>query len=94
MDSAPKKDFVSRLRQFLRLDKLSPTVRCVIVGILGGVVLLAGIAMIFLPGPAFIVIPLGLTILALEFNWARNYLHRARDYFEKMKKRHRKKTAS
>jgi hypothetical protein len=40
------------------------------------------------------VIPLGLAILAMEFDWARKYLHKARDYFEKLKKRHRKKTAS
>lgn len=42
-----------------------------IVIVLGFTVLLIGIAMIALPGPAFIVIPLGLAILASEFVWAR-----------------------
>ena len=32
--------------------------------------MLVGIAMIVLPGPGFIVIPLGLAILATEFVWA------------------------
>jgi cation-transporting ATPase F len=44
----------------------------------GGSVLLAGIAMIVLPGPAFLVIPLGLMILATEFTWAKRWLKRAR----------------
>lgn len=35
---------------------------------------LVGIAMIVLPGPAFIVIPAGLGVLALEFAWARLWL--------------------
>jgi len=43
----------------------------------GLVVLAAGIAMLALPGPAFIVIPIGLAILALEFAWAEHLLERA-----------------
>jgi hypothetical protein len=41
-------------------------------------VLLIGIALLVLPGPAFIVIPLGLAILAVEFAWARRLLKRVR----------------
>ncbi|MBN1356936.1 PGPGW domain-containing protein [bacterium] len=48
----------------------------IVVVISGGFVLLVGIAMIFLPGPAFIMIPLGLVILATEFVWARRLLNR------------------
>ncbi|HXT12605.1 MAG TPA: PGPGW domain-containing protein [Candidatus Angelobacter sp.] len=44
----------------------------------GGLVLVAGIALLVLPGPAFIVIPLGLAILALEFPWARRWLGKIR----------------
>ena len=36
----------------------------------------AGVAMIVLPGPAVIVIPIGLAILASEFVWAARLLHR------------------
>jgi tellurite resistance protein TerC len=38
--------------------------------------------MIALPGPAFIVIPAGLGILALEFAWARRWLRIAREKSE------------
>jgi tellurite resistance protein TerC len=34
--------------------------------------------MILLPGPAFIVIPIGLGILATEFVWARRVVRRGR----------------
>jgi tellurite resistance protein TerC len=40
----------------------------------GFTVLLIGIAMIVLPGPAVVVIPAGLAILALEFAWAKRLL--------------------
>lgn len=43
-------------------------------------VLLAGIVMIVAPGPAFLVIPLGLAILATEFVWARRLLSKVRDH--------------
>ena len=48
------------------------------IGIVGGSVLVIGVAMIVLPGPAFIVIPVGLGILGLEFAWARIWLKKAK----------------
>ena len=46
--------------------------------VLAGVAILcAGIAMLALPGPAFVVIPVGLAILSLEFAWAERLLERA-----------------
>ena len=48
--------------------------RRVIIGVIGGTVLLVGALLIFLPGPAFIVIPAGLAILATEFRWAKELL--------------------
>ena len=51
-----------------------------IVLVVGGTVVAIGVAMIVLPGPAFIVIPAGLGILATEFLWARRLLVRVRDY--------------
>lgn len=44
------------------------------ISIVGFTVLLVGIAMIALPGPAIVVIPIGLGILGLEFAWARRWL--------------------
>jgi hypothetical protein len=49
-----------------------------VVGIVGGTVLLLGVALIVLPGPAIIVIPAGLAILATEFAWARRWLRKVR----------------
>src|SRR5262249_35663343 len=53
-------------------------VRRVIVSVVGATVLLIGIALLVLPGPAFVVIPLGLAILATEYAWARRWLRKAR----------------
>ena len=50
----------------------------VIVSVVGATVLLIGVALLVLPGPAFIVIPVGLAILATEYAWARRWLKRAR----------------
>lgn len=67
----------------LHLDEVAPGVRRVIIAVIGGTVLLIGIVLIVLPGPAFIVIPLGLGILATEFLWARRWLRKAREMFKK-----------
>ena len=52
--------------------------------VIGGTVLVLGILLLVLPGPAFIVIPLGLAILAGEFVWARVLLRRARYHISRM----------
>ena len=50
----------------------------VIVTVVGFTVLFLGIAMIVLPGPAIVVIPVGLAILAGEFVWARKLLDKVK----------------
>ena len=52
--------------------------RRIAIGVVGGTVLVLGVALIFLPGPAFVVIPVGLAILSIEFAWARFWLRRVR----------------
>jgi len=52
----------------------------ILIAFVGGTVLLIGIALIVLPGPAILVIPAGLAILAIEFAWARHWLHKIRQY--------------
>ena len=49
-----------------------------IIAIIGITVLLIGLAMVVLPGPAFIVIPIALGILATEFIWAKKLLDRVK----------------
>lgn len=73
-----KRGFRAKMRKWLHLEDVPSPVRRVIVGVIGGTVLLVGIAMIVLPGPAVVVIPLGLAILATEFVWARLWLRKVR----------------
>lgn len=67
-----------RLRAWLRRRITYQWARRIVVAVIGGSVLLLGVAMVVLPGPAIIVIPLGLGILGLEFAWARIWLRRLR----------------
>jgi tellurite resistance protein TerC len=53
-------------------------IKKVVIFVVGMTVLLFGIALLVLPGPAFLVIPAGLAILSVEFAWAKHWLHKAR----------------
>lgn len=53
--------------------------RRIAVAVAGTTVLLIGVAMIVLPGPALVVIPVGLGILGLEFAWARRWLRQIKE---------------
>lgn len=53
--------------------------RRIVVGVVGATVLLIGVIMIVTPGPALVVIPVGLAILSIEFTWARLWLKRLRE---------------
>jgi uncharacterized protein (TIGR02611 family) len=64
------------------LDATLSQARRLIVIVIGFTVLFLGIAFIVLPGPAIIVIPAGLAILATEFVWARILLRKIREKTE------------
>jgi hypothetical protein len=72
------------IRSLLVFDEKHPlyvpykVAKRIVIGIVGGSVLLVGVAMIVLPGPAFVVIPAGLAILGIEFAWARIWLKKAK----------------
>ena len=55
----------------------------IVISIVGMTVILIGVVMIVAPGPAIIVIPAGLAILATEFAWARHWLRIIRQSAEK-----------
>ncbi|MDD5286838.1 MAG: PGPGW domain-containing protein [Desulfuromonadaceae bacterium] len=57
-----------------------------IVSVIGFTILAVGIAMIVLPGPAVVVIPIGLAILATEFIWARKLLDTVKERIARMRK--------
>jgi len=53
-----------------------------IISVFGFTVLFIGIALLVLPGPAIIVIPVGLAILASEYVWARRLLKKVTNKFK------------
>jgi tellurite resistance protein TerC len=52
--------------------------RRIAIALIGSTTLLLGVAMLILPGPGLLVIPIGLTLLSIEFVWARRWLARIR----------------
>jgi uncharacterized protein (TIGR02611 family) len=61
--------------------------------IAGGQVLAAGVVMLVTPGPAFVLIPVGLAMLALEFDWAERLLVKALVQAERARERARRASA-
>jgi uncharacterized protein (TIGR02611 family) len=46
-------------------------------GLTGALILLAGVVMLVTPGPAFVLIPIGLAMLSMEFLWAERLLDKS-----------------
>ena len=67
--------------EWIRLIRTN--IRRLVILIVGGVVLLAGVAMLVLPGPGILVIIAGLAILAKEFTWAERTLDKAKEQASK-----------
>jgi tellurite resistance protein TerC len=63
------------------------SIKKIIIAVIGFTILIIGIFMIVLPGPAFIVIPLGLAILATEFVWAKKWLDKVKQKISEQKKK-------
>ncbi|MDK3257540.1 PGPGW domain-containing protein [Blastococcus capsensis] len=53
-----------------------------VVAVLGGLLTLAGIGLLVLPGPGFVLVAAGLAVLATRFSWARRPLDYAKDKAE------------
>lgn len=53
--------------------------------LLGVIVLVAGLILLVIPGPGLLVIIAGLLILSTEFDWAKRYLHQARQKLKEVK---------
>jgi tellurite resistance protein TerC len=70
---------VTKLRQWLTEAIPYHWARRIAVSVIGGTLCLIGAAMIVLPGPALVVLPLGLGVLGLEYAWARRWLSRVKD---------------
>lgn len=80
MEEAPRKRrFVDGVRERREKHLERNRIVRVVVAILGFLVVLAGLAMLVLPGPGLLVIAIGLGTLALEFVWAERLLERTVD---------------
>jgi uncharacterized protein (TIGR02611 family) len=76
------------------VKKAFKLIKRIAVIVAGSVVLLAGILMLVLPGPAVVVIPLGVAILGTEIPAARRIMQRAKAWIDKRRKAFRTKRAA
>jgi hypothetical protein len=53
--------------------------KTVVVAVLGGLLTLAGIGLLVLPGPGFVLVAAGLAVLATQFDWAKKPLDYAKE---------------
>ena len=85
--SRESRHWYERVRDRLHSHPVLRLTTRVVVAVVGGLVTLVGVVMLVTPGPAFVLIPLGLAILATEFHFARRWLHWARAQAEEAKRR-------
>ncbi len=81
-----------RVREMGIIRTLKQAKRIVVI-VVGYTILIIGIALMVLPGPAFIVIPVGLGILATELVWARKLVDKFKGRFDAMRDAARAKKA-
>jgi uncharacterized protein (TIGR02611 family) len=86
IDEPRRPSLVRRLERQRERHRQRPFVVRVLYIVVGFTLLAAGVAMLVLPGPAFVVIPIGLALLSLEFAWAENLLDRALEKAEGAKR--------
>jgi uncharacterized protein (TIGR02611 family) len=84
-EDAPKPTLVERMRAQREVHAQRPMYVRVLIAVAGFTLLLGGVAMLVLPGPALAVIPVALAILSLEFAWAGRALEKAIEQAEKAK---------
>ena len=75
-------------------DLLYKQIKKLVIFLIGISVILIGCVLFFTPGPAIVVIPIGLAILATEFIWAKKLLKKFKekvDSFSKSAKNVKKK---
>ncbi|OPY86380.1 MAG: putative transmembrane protein (PGPGW) [Syntrophaceae bacterium PtaU1.Bin231] len=70
-----------------KMEEAIRRIRKILVAIIGFTLLLIGVAMILLPGPAILVIPLGLAVLASEFVWAKRWMKKLKRRFDTQQKK-------
>jgi uncharacterized protein (TIGR02611 family) len=79
-DASPEESARRRgIRERIRRRRTIHLVYRTVIGVLGGAIIVLGIILLPLPGPGWLVIFLGLGLLATEFEWAERLLEYAKD---------------
>jgi uncharacterized protein (TIGR02611 family) len=73
----PRPKFIERLELRRATHRERHLVFRFLFGVTGAVVLAAGLVMLVTPGPAFVLIPIGLAMLSMEFVWAERLLDKS-----------------
>lgn len=73
-DGRPRHKLIERLELRRAVHRERHPVFRIAFGIGGALVTLAGVIMLVTPGPAFVLIPIGLAMLSMEFVWAERLL--------------------
>jgi len=58
-------------------------IKATVLTVIGFACLLIGLIFIILPGPAFLLLPVGLALLSLEYDWAKVWLRRCQRWMRK-----------
>ena len=77
----------NKVKLNLSLSQMIRHTKRMIVLVVGLSILIIGIGMIVLPGPAIIVIPIALAILATEFVWAKIILQKTKNRMDLIKRK-------
>ena len=91
-DGRPVRRLIAELQERREEHKKRNPIIRVLYVIVAATVVLIGIVMLVTPGPAFVIIPIGLTLLALEFASAERLLDRALDQADAAKNKAREST--
>ena len=83
MEPSPRGRFLDGVKERRERHRERSKILRAAVVLAGFVVVLAGLAMLVLPGPGLLVIAIGLALLALEFVWAERVLERTVDQMSK-----------
>jgi uncharacterized protein (TIGR02611 family) len=76
-ESRPRPKLIERLEARRETHRERSRLFRIGFGVVGVLVLVGGLVMLVTPGPAFVLIPIGLAMLSLEFVWAERLLERS-----------------
>ena len=73
----PRPKLIERLEARRESHRERSRVYRILFGLAGLTILIGGLVMLITPGPAFVLIPIGLAMLSMEFTWAERMLDRS-----------------